>query len=887
MTRDPSGTNENGLHETAGAPAENSEAAPVFAAVAQAAGTPPVQTAPPATLIIKPGPGNIAELPQGTSLAQVAIEGDNIVLVQPDGTRYIIEGGALDIPTFMIGGAEIPQDAVVLAFKSSDIDVAAGPEGLSIVTAQSPDSGGNNFAEDVPGIGDAGPPIDLLAPTNLSFDAPDGIEPGGTTNIAPGIVFLPGGVSLLGVVVDEDALGGDEDGNFNPAGDPVDGSPPVDPDGTDPHNTDGDSLTEIVTGQFQLSDPNGIADIDTLTITPPGGIPQTFDINNLVGAQVQGAHGILTITNYNAATGVGTFEYELTENIDGPTADNGENIENGADSFTFVVSDGALDSAPATLNVNVVDDVPELWSQSEQPTEASFSANVVDEDDIETGRSHGTSPNDGNWWDGSYTGNPNNDAGGPAHIFGSVGFLVNFGADGPQLESEGGAFNISNDSVDGFLSLGLTSKGGVINYALSADGSTLTAFVGSDVDTGRVVFKFAITDSQDGDWHFRLFDQIDHQAPDSGADENFDLDQDEGVLDALDFGQYIVATDGDGDTVHLDGRLDIEIRDDVPELVPCKLEIVRVDEDDIDNSRSQGTSPDDGAWVDGSYTGSPNTNNGGAATVEGSLAHLVRVGADEKLTFSFIGEEGAVAKLEDLGLTSKGKDLSYSVENGVLTAYVDGANHDRTVFKLTLNSDGTYKFQLFDQLDHDQPQHGADQNFDLQDSVEGDVSSIDFGELIKATDHDGDSVILDDVFKVLIRDDIPTVCGTEHQSVNENDLADFNPFYPIVFDFWQGSLGTSPNDGPGDGSITGLFGTVPVWGSLADNVETGADEKGKFHLVSEAKAENLLANLDLSSKGDAIDHAERVNIPGVGEAMGFFASDGRLVFGLYVGKDGI
>ena len=173
---------------------------------------------------------------------------------ETEGTRVVIEGGALDIPTFIIGGAEIPQDALLLAFKASDIDVAAGPEGLSIVTApQAPDSGGSNFAQEVPGIGDAGPPIDLLDPTALQFGALEAPQLGSDINFAPVIEFLPGGVSLIDVIVDEDALGGDEDGNFDPGGDPIDGSPPVDPDGTDPDKNSGN--TEVVTGAFQLSDP--------------------------------------------------------------------------------------------------------------------------------------------------------------------------------------------------------------------------------------------------------------------------------------------------------------------------------------------------------------------------------------------------------------------------------------------------------------------------------------------------------------------------------------------------------------------------------------------------------------------------------------------------------
>jgi hypothetical protein len=107
-----------------------------------------------------------------------------------------------------------------------------------------------------------------------------------------------------------------------------------------------------------------------------------------------------------------------------------------------------------------------------------------------------------------------------------------------------------------------------------------------------------------------------------------------------------------------------------------------------------------------------------------------------------------------------------------------------------------------------------------------------------------------------------------------------------VFDFLQGSLGTSPYDGH-----TGLFGTVPLYGFLGDNVIGGADEFGKFGLVSNAQANTLLATLGgdagyIKSHGDIVNDARMVNIDGIGEVMGFFASDGRLVFGLFVSDHG-
>lgn len=100
-----------------------------------------------------------------------------------------------------------------------------------------------------------------------------------------------------------------------------------------------------------------------------------------------------------------------------------------------------------------------------------------------------------------------------------------------------------------------------------------------------------------------------------------------------------------------------------------------------------------------------------------------------------------------------------------------------------------------------------------------------------------------------------------------------------------GSVGTSPYD-QGDGSVTGLFGTVPVWGSLSSLVNPGADGPGKFGIDKTAVA-SWLQTQGLSSDNEPINTIESITIAGLGEALGFFAADGRLVFGLFVGEGGL
>src|SRR5690606_37994894 len=154
-------------------------------------------------------------------------------------------------------------------------------------------------------------------------------------------------------------------------------------------------------------------------------------------------------------------------------------------------------------------------------------------------------------------------------------------------------------------------------------------------------------------------------------------------------------------------------------------------------------------------------------------------------------------QLSQLHLHSQGSELSYDVQGNVLYGFVNAQGigqefnqgQDRAVFKLTLEADGSYKFELIDQLDHDRPNSGADENFDLRDGP-GQVNSIDFGSLIKATDFDGDSVVLKDVFKVQVRDDVPELVkgGKEFVTVDEDDIRTSQ------------STGTSPDDGNADGS---------------------------------------------------------------------------------------
>ena len=153
---------------------------------------------------------------------------------------------------------------------------------------------------------------------------------------------------------------------------------------------------------------------------------------------------------------------------------------------------------------------------------------------------------------------------GPAVVSGSMAGSVSFGADG-----EGG-FSFASNTASTLQGLGLTSNGGTLSYTVVGD--TLVAYVnnafgGYQPLVDRTVFTLSL-DHTTGAFQFKLYDQLDHVAPAPGtADHNTDLQGTHGPVSGLDFGSLIVATDGDGDTITLNGKLTIQITDDIPKII--------------------------------------------------------------------------------------------------------------------------------------------------------------------------------------------------------------------------------------------------------------------------------------------------------------------------------
>ncbi len=150
--------------------------------------------------------------------------------------------------------------------------------------------------------------------------------------------------------------------------------------------------------------------------------------------------------------------------------------------------------------------------------------------------------------------------------------------------------------------------------------------------------------------------------------------------------------------------------------------------------------------------------------VTGTLAGTVNFGADGPSHgnggFAFADKATVLAYMESLHLYSKqtatgdgpnGKELIYTLVGNVLTAYEPNPQGN-PVFTLTLNPNGSFEFRLFDELVH---VAGDGTNTDLRSGETGSISGINFGNIIVATDGDGDSVTLGNNFQIKIIDDVP------------------------------------------------------------------------------------------------------------------------------------
>ncbi|WP_029833929.1 retention module-containing protein, partial [Vibrio parahaemolyticus] len=259
---------------------------------------------------------------------------------------------------------------------------------------------------------------------------------------------------------------------------------------------------------------------------------------------------------------------------------------------------------------------------------------------------------------------------------------------------------------------GLTSQGVAVTMTetANADGSfTYTATAGANA-------VFTLVVKPDGSYNFTLEGALDHPI---GADE-------------LTLNFPIIATDFDGDTTS--ATIPVTIVDDRPTLDGIDANsVLTVDEDDLPTVGSDGNEP---------------------TSIIGKF--VATEGADHIVEYHIVDLNTPVQ-----GLTSGGQSLTLvEVSNSggvsVYEAIIDGTT--TPAFRVTLDvSDGSYKFELLEPLDHPTANGQNDIVINLP---------------IAATDFDGD-VSNTLTLPITVVDDVPTIDGLaqgSEQTVDEDDL---------------------------------------------------------------------------------------------------------------------
>ena len=442
-----------------------------------------------------------------------------------------------------------------------------------------------------------------------------------------------------------------------------------------------------------------------------GSNTETININGdaSVFVEVTGEFGLLVVR------GDGTWTYAIENEPDifhdDPSATGADDIQQ--DLFSFTVFDANGDTDLGSLTINILDDGPVATGAEidrvveEEMLDTSFSAGNPDASD---GPEDLTQPD-------------------AAVVTGSLVSIATVGADNP------GAFTVG--AVDGLPSL--FSQGDAVTYAIHGD--TIEASAG-----GRLVFTLEV--QANGDYTFTIIDQLDHVA---GNGENTGLITGDGSVNSIDFSSSILVTDTDGDSISFaPGTLTFTVVDDIPVAAVNPEGITAVVLED-------GMSLATGDGSEGSKEAGDTNTADEAAGAPGSLNQFFSIGSDDEANFG-ISTDNAV--LNDLTrLYSKGERVTYSSNGSVLTATAGG----REVFTLTVNDNGSWAFDLKDQLDHVDDGMN-DENTDLITNAAGttSVNGIDFSSVLTVTDFDGDTVTgaAAGAFVVTVVDDIPAVTIT-------------------------------------------------------------------------------------------------------------------------------
>ncbi|MCZ8352419.1 MAG: Ig-like domain-containing protein, partial [Rhizobium sp.] len=298
------------------------------------------------------------------------------------------------------------------------------------------------------------------------------------------------------------------------------------------------------------------------------------------------------------------------------------------------------------------------------------------------------------------------------------------------------------------------------NSGLSSDGAAIRLFVIDGVVYGstatgnpsqssiKSAAVFSISVDNDGEVKLTQFKEIDHTTSNTSGPYTPDVQMLANNLVKLTASATV--TDGDGDkasdseTIDLGGN--IRFQDDGPSVASGSVSVA-VDEDGLLTGAADSGRP-------GEVLGS---NSATASGLAGALTALFSFGADGAHASEAISLKPTTAPVNS-GLDSKGADVLIKVVGNTLTGYVAGTP-ERVVFELKVNANGSYSFELKDQIDH--PTLNGQTGDNTENTL---LTNIDLSAYIVAKDGDGDTVTLGTgKFVVSVQDDIPTVTS---QTVN-------------------------------------------------------------------------------------------------------------------------
>jgi T1SS-143 domain-containing protein len=504
-------------------------------------------------------------------------------------------------------------------------------------------------------------------------------------------------------------------------------------------NPEGSGQTTVAEGELSALVKVGADETGTFSLdSTPGGLPSltskgaavlyTVSGDTLTGYVEGGGGGGYQAGSDRAVftlqiTPGGQYKFTLLDQVDhlpnSPANNDSQTLTlNLGSAIKFTDADGDSITLSGGLSISVEDDVPVL-------TGASI-ARTVDEDDINTAWSQGTSPSDGSG-DGSLT----EGSTGAAIVTGSLAGLVSTGADEP------GTFAFSADAIGQLTALGLFSKqtaqgdgqnGKPLFYQTSSGGPNEIVITGYEPNPhGNPVLSLTLN-TVTGAYEFRLFDELIHVTEDG---QNTDLrsglpvDGIQASVPNIDFGSIITFTDRDGDQVTLSGKFTVTITDDVPQAdIDIGRGSVTIDEtpgnqaDDttsssvrnlfanleatfVNGARLVGDDPD----VSGDNNGG-NSGNGAIAYAHSDFAVVVNdsvIGSDSppyphQFTLSVTNGNGTPSGL----FVTDGSPINLSMRDGLVIGTVVGGQFDgKVAFAIAIGSDGEVSVAQYLSIKHD------------------------------------------------------------------------------------------------------------------------------------------------------------------------------------------